>query len=841
MRILHFIIIIAISLFFTQLCAQHFLPYTSVTVSDSLFVDIPAKALSNLQLLPKAKAKSFAKILKQYPDIVMAYMIAYEQSATLAEADPQAVLSNYHTVIELLKTQNPSYPAELFLSYIAKQTVSDERIEAYRQPFLEDGLRQIMKENPEPLELYRAVSIWCLERLYFMQTSGRDQSPLDITEKTLVGRCEEMQILFVAACRVVGLPARPASAPYWAHTDNNHAWAEVYLDGAWHYTGDMDNAYYPNQTWFSGLIDKTVLILADGSLPAESDEVLQQNRYAAVINSTPNYAGERIRKLNLLFVDEAGNPIPKVQTDIMVYNWSSLRSIATILSNDEGKTCLSVGRGAFYVMAHKDSLMALCQIPSNDKALLQERVVLKKHLEYGSAIMDYPANAMIWKEAPPEYKEEVKQTKARWQERVDAFSQQHTPAFTDSLYQKVWELCRNNKAEFHKFTIKTRLNPSSDAQFLSYLLESDPKFLWQAKYDQFTALYHFFNSQAQTISNLGKRERESLISPLVFYEELPRPFGKKSPRLYPTHFYQTKAKSPREALNLSLQMLQKRHRIDNKKALNGLLRLDISSSIPYLNQYQYKILACSALKANGIPSEYSRIPDVINIYLEDKWQFYNVQKLEFVDAPVAETSNLATVLINTKDEDGLPLRLSEEQILLSKYQSGALYALNSQFDYLSDGKWKEELPAGQYYVQTGYRISDSQTFYRIDPLLIDDTSREYKIEIIARNYPHSWNAADPEWEELLREIEHTSYDYIIVGNYSQENSLRLADKLKDQNKSFLMLGYEDAENLAFPYQRSNIWQQKCINSIHQLRTLTFRKDEGGKWQMYEGMWDKLPE
>ncbi|HOR30292.1 MAG TPA: hypothetical protein PLW71_02725, partial [Candidatus Syntrophosphaera thermopropionivorans] len=59
----------------------------------------------------------------------------------------------------------------------------------YRAEFLRDGLREVLQNSKNDLELYRAVSLWCVSRLKFQPTSGRDQAPLDITQKSYLGRC----------------------------------------------------------------------------------------------------------------------------------------------------------------------------------------------------------------------------------------------------------------------------------------------------------------------------------------------------------------------------------------------------------------------------------------------------------------------------------------------------------------------------------------------------------------------------------------------------------------------------------------------------------------------------
>jgi len=37
--------------------------------------------------------------------------------------------------------------------------------------------------------------------------------------------------------RAVGIPARQVYTPRWAHTDDNHAWIEVWTGDRWHFMG----------------------------------------------------------------------------------------------------------------------------------------------------------------------------------------------------------------------------------------------------------------------------------------------------------------------------------------------------------------------------------------------------------------------------------------------------------------------------------------------------------------------------------------------------------------------------------------------------------------------------
>ena len=824
--------------------------------NPELYDRLMSKAKANIHVLPSAQGRAYNKLLKQHDDILMAYLIAYESNANLAQAEPDDLLSNYIELQKLLDKEGLRYDPEFFLSYVAKQTVSDERISAYRKAMLDDGLREVLERNPDILDRYRATASWCVEKLKFQQTSGRDMNPLDITQKSLLGRCEEMQILFVAAARVVGIPSRPASTPWWAHIDNNHAWAEVYLDDQWAYTGDMDAAYFPNQTWFSGLIDKTVLILADGSMPTNEDEVLFEGDYEVVINSTRNYAKERTRNIEVRVLDEAGEPAADALISVMVFNWGALRTLSSMKTREDGSFRFSAGRGAFYLSAYKDGKQALALLPSSESETEELSLRLSSEsLSAQNAVLHYPANAMDWQQAPQSYAEDINHRKQLWQAQVDAWTaavsttllqdeasttllqdeasttmlqdEASTVQPSDSLLTELLIQSRGNYPELQKFIARVG-TPSQD--FMDFLLSYDPKFLWQADHTQLEACYNHFLAYPRDADYPAQ-----VYYPTMFYEELSRPFKHKgSWQLYPKSLIR-KGKDDHAKLAGIIKRLHKRHKIDPAKALQGLLRLDVAVGQKHLTNYQFRMLTISALRANGIAAEYTRVPDNILVYLDHDWHYYDAIKRRF---PEAETEAAGQSLkLSITDEAGLPLKIADEQISLTRLVKGQFYSLTNRFEYLGNGRYQALIKDQDAYLQFGYRISDSQTAVQVLPIQAWDGSSELKI--VAKNYPRTWQPADPEILALFDPETLETASLIILGNHDQENSLRLLDRVRE--RSYLFFGYAPSPTQTMNYRVLDTWQDMVSqDSSHAIRSITLIKKDGS-WLSYEGRWDKLPD
>lgn len=821
--------------------------------NPELYNSLRTKALGNLNLLSRQQQRDYTRLLDSYPDALMAYLIAYEPDSNLAMSNPGNILSNYQASLEVLEYTGLNYSPEFYLSYVAKITVSDETISLYRKNFLDSGLREILHNYPDETERYRQVALWCVKKLRFQPTSGRDQNPIDIAYYSLTGRCEEMQILFVAAARTVGIPSRPASTPWWAHIDNNHAWAEIFIQDAWHYTGDMDAAHFPDQTWFSGMIDKTVLILADGSMATEGEEVLGRGRYDTLINSTRNYAKERTRTIRIFSRNSDGKGITDLLITPLVYNWGSLRAITTIQADSTGSKTISVGRGAFFLMLSRGEERALVPIasdPGNLRILVltgdyQPEADLtgitiarlsRDRLPDQYLVMDYPGNEMIWQQAPESWNTAVNQAKAEIAENLQAFENRTLPSWfepVDSLYTQVYRETRGNWTAFFNFISRHRPLPQP---FIELLANGDPKLLWQAQSWLFEALYNFYLEHQQTFAALSAEDRQILFDPTVYFEELPtpqRPFS-RNPTLYPK-FFRVRGNSDLQKTQRVIDKLSRRFEIDASKALSGLIPLDIAVKQDYLSGYQFRILAVSALRANGIPAQFSRIPDAIEVLLDDEWQYYNVKTNSIYDPSQDTQEESITKRIWIGDAEGLPLQLSPDQMKLSIVSGQQLYPVNRELNYLGNGFYEASVPPAGIYLQIGYRVSDSRTIYALGWLRPTEETTSFSLE----QYPRSWLPAEDATLALLEGVDTQGFDTILLGHETQENSIRILEKLG--NRRVLFLDYSEYIQATETHRIAPAWRDLVkADYWNSQRTITLIRD-GETWQSYEGFWERVPQ
>ncbi len=823
------------------------------------------KALENLSTMPAEKEAEYLELFTSYPDVFMAFFLAYEEGSKLLLADTADLVSHHRRVEELWKESREQYSLPFFLSYIAKITVTDERITPYHIHFEEYGLSELKDEfegsslNDE--DLVRELNLWCRRYMTFKPTSGRDMAPFDILERTNIGRCEEMQIFFISAARTLGIPARPAMTPLWAHTDNNHAWVEVFVNDTWRYLGAVEPAYELDDAWFSANAARAVMIMATAAFPDTSDVVIREEHYYSTINSTPNYDSDHInsRRVTVVTRDAADRIIPEADIAVMVYNWGMLRPIYRAATDSSGNLDLLTGRGSFFIAAKKDSLFSLTEIPAQpeEEAGYIAEIILQDNQPISTAaVLQYPDPQLPARKERPEWNEYRNTFTESYNKIVASYQELPFPEKeADSLLIEIWQKCRNNKENFLAFYENN--NPLA-GQFAELLVRMDEKFLWQAEPHQWQNLYDFFNDL--DISEYPLDMQALIISPTVLFEELPDIPLKES-------LTKWRKKDVAERIEEITAHLAENYSVDKEQAVFSLLPFDRAMSLQVLTGYQYKMLACSVLRANQIPASYTRIPDVINIYSDSSWRYYDLSEKSFLQPDEEEIADVLTeILIETVDGDNYPLTLSDGQYTLTFQKAGLFYPSETQPQYDETGNLSVSLEPGKYQIQIGYRISSDETrlyLKEIDTSLLPsdadyygNNKREIENESVLRitlrleGYPREWQEITDEIAELLdilsgfKELTNGSH-VLLLGDFDKEPVRRTADRLavSPEERDFSWLGTKASPDAPVDYSVSNEYKEWLLDYPYMReRVLTLHyDDETDRWTFFDGFWERLPD
>jgi len=308
--------------------------------------------------LAQGRSQELFSVMKQRLTLeereALEFLYAFMPLSDLANLDGEYFLEEVRTA---LKARNffrwgKKIPEEIFRHFVLPYRVNNENPDPARQVFFNE-----LKERIKGLDMYQAaleVNHWCHEKVTYRPTDERTSSPL-FTVKTAFGRCGEESTFTVAALRAVSLPARQVYTPRWAHTDDNHAWVEVWVDGKWYYLGACEPEPELDRGWFSApatramMVHTTVFGKYDGP-----EEALVKTDLFTKINLLPSYAPTSA--LTVEIRDPQGNPVAGASVDFCVYNYAEFYPIASKATDEQGRATLSTGLGDLTVQVYKDGL-----------------------------------------------------------------------------------------------------------------------------------------------------------------------------------------------------------------------------------------------------------------------------------------------------------------------------------------------------------------------------------------------------------------------------------------------------------------------------------------------------
>lgn len=243
-----------------------------------------------------------------------------------------------------------SVPEREWRHFVLPVRVNNENLDTARS-----YIYNVLRERVRGLSMYDAVlevNHWCHEHATYQPSDGRTQSPL-VTMRSGTGRCGEESTFCVAALRAMGIPARQVYTPRWAHTDDNHAWVEAWVDGQWRFMGACEPEPVLDKGWFNQPASRGMLMHTkvfghyDGP-----EEVVSSNACYTEINVTANYAP--VSQLRVQVLDAGNHPVSGATVEFRLYNYAEFYPICRKPTDADGRTSLTCGQGDLIVWAHAD-------------------------------------------------------------------------------------------------------------------------------------------------------------------------------------------------------------------------------------------------------------------------------------------------------------------------------------------------------------------------------------------------------------------------------------------------------------------------------------------------------
>src|SRR5574344_479714 len=304
--------------------------------------------LYTLALSGFAQTKDLNKQEKQYLDFLYQYMPLSDR----ADYDTSFFISQVKTAIMAKNTFSwgKIVPEEIFKHFVLVYRVNNENLDSAREVMF-----SMMKDRIKNMSMYDAaleVNHWCHEYVNYKGSDGRTSSPL-ATMKTSWGRCGEESTFAVTALRAACIPARQRYTPRWAHTDDNHAWVEVWIDGKWCYLGACEPEPKLNVAWFTAPAKRAMMVHTTvfGKYNGTEECNFIHPLYSK-INLLSNYAP--VKKLRIKVIEnisvnkgrskkEEMRAVKNAEVSFGLYNYAEYYPLAKVKTDDDGFASLTTG------------------------------------------------------------------------------------------------------------------------------------------------------------------------------------------------------------------------------------------------------------------------------------------------------------------------------------------------------------------------------------------------------------------------------------------------------------------------------------------------------------------
>lgn len=277
--------------------------------------------------------------------------------------------ANVEKTLEVRRRMGWDIPEREFLHFVLPLRVNNEALDDFRTLYADTLCARVAGMTLEEAAL--EINHWCHEMASYQPSDGRTSSPLQ-TIRRGVGRCGEESVLAVAALRAAGIPARQVYTPRWAHTDDNHAWVEVFVDGKWHFMGACEPEPRLDMAWFTAPVSRAMILHTKVFGDYHGDEdVIRRTPCYTEINVIRGYVPARRSVVTV--VDEKGRPVADTRVEFKIYNYGEYYTVAAYQTDRKGQAALDMGCGGMVAWASKGDRFGLAVIDGENATLTLDR------------------------------------------------------------------------------------------------------------------------------------------------------------------------------------------------------------------------------------------------------------------------------------------------------------------------------------------------------------------------------------------------------------------------------------------------------------------------------------
>lgn len=273
--------------------------------------------------------------------------------------------ANVAKTLEVRDRMGWGVPEREFRHFVLPLRVNNETLDDFRTKYADELCERVAGMTLAEAAL--EINHWCHEYASYQPSDGRTGGPESIMQRGL-GRCGEESVLAVAALRAAGIPARQVYTPRWAHTDDNHAWVEVWTGDGWHFMGACEPEAVLDRAWFNGAVSRAMIlhtkVYGDYDGP---EDVIQRTPCYTEINVVRNYVPTRRTAVTVV---SGGKPVESAAVSFRIYNYAEFYNVVTYLTDAEGRCALDTGLGDMFVLAWKDGRFGYA-VASSDETVVE--------------------------------------------------------------------------------------------------------------------------------------------------------------------------------------------------------------------------------------------------------------------------------------------------------------------------------------------------------------------------------------------------------------------------------------------------------------------------------------
>ncbi len=322
-------------------------------ISDKAYMQLVERSFTERKTLAEHRSQKLFSVFDQRLSLrqkeALKFLYAFMPLNDLADYDGSYFLSNINVSLRALD-ESPwgrQIPEDIFLHYVLPYRVNNENLDSFRIAYYDEIMSRIRNKNI--IDAALEINHWCNEKVNYQPSDIRTSAPMS-TILSACGRCGEESTFTVAALRTAGIPARQVYTPRWAHTDDNHAWVEIWSDGKWYYMGACEPEPVIDRGWFTEPARRAMLIHTKSFGPSrDGEKVVSRYRKFSEINCLSKYA---VTKTIFVKVSDTNNtPVNNAMVEYQLYNYAEFYPLAVVPTDENGLSHFETGLGDLLVWA----------------------------------------------------------------------------------------------------------------------------------------------------------------------------------------------------------------------------------------------------------------------------------------------------------------------------------------------------------------------------------------------------------------------------------------------------------------------------------------------------------